>query len=255
MPSSRRRSSNRNPCADASAAQANRASRHESSGKGGPETGRLVGLAMAAATSKRKKPVPKKKSPAGSGLTAERIRHEALRLIDAEGLESFSTRRLGAALGCEAMAIYNHFASKDALLDAVVDKLFRQVSVPPRGEGWEARVRGFAASYRALAHAHPKAFPLLATRRFRMRSRNLVEQLIGALLEEGFTPRSAAELFRVASNYCNGAILDELSGSFPTAMDDHPNIKRVQQWLGPEYYDAMYERGITLLLAGFAAGK
>ncbi len=199
--------------------------------------------------------VPATSRPRREPLTQERIAKTSLDLIDEIGLEEFSTRRLGAALGCEAMAIYNHFASKDALLDAVVDKLFRQVSVPAKGDGWEARVRGFAASYRALAHAHPKAFPLLATRRFRTRSRNLVEQLIGALLEEGFAPRTAAELFRVLSNYCNGAILDELSGSFPTATDEHPNIKRVQESLGPEYYDTMFDRGITLLLAGFAPTK
>ena len=71
---------------------------------------------MATVVSKRKRPAGRdtterpakrasKRTGAGTGLTAERIRDEALKLIDAEGLESFSTRRLGAALGCEAMAI------------------------------------------------------------------------------------------------------------------------------------------------------
>src|SRR5580765_3235669 len=98
--------------------------------------------------------------PRREPLTQDRIAKTSLELIDDIGLEEFSTRRLGAALGCEAMAIYNHFASKDALLDAVVDKLIKDVSVPPKGDGgWQERVRGFARSYRALAHAHPKAFP------------------------------------------------------------------------------------------------
>jgi AcrR family transcriptional regulator len=195
---------------------------------------------------------PKASRPRREPLSQERIAKVALGLIDDVGVEEFSTRRLGAALGCEAMAIYNHFASKDALLDAVVDRLFREVVVPPKGPGWEARVRGFAVSYRDLAHRHPKAFPLLATRRFRTRARDLVEHILGALLEEGFEPRRAAELFRVVSNYCNGAILDEISGAFPPATsDEHPSIARVQEFLGPTYYDAMYERGLALLLAGF----
>jgi len=190
--------------------------------------------------------------PKREPLSQERIAKTSLELIDQIGLDEFSTRRLGAALGCEAMAIYNHFPSKDALLDAVVDRLFREVVVPPKGPGWQARVRGFAASYRALAHAHPKAFPLLATRRFRTRARNLVEQIMSALLEEGLPPKSAAELFRVLSNYCNGAILDELSGAFPPAeRDEYPNIQRVQQFLAPEHYDAMFDRGVSLLIAGF----
>ncbi len=189
--------------------------------------------------------------PKREPLSQERIAKTSLELIDQIGLEEFSTRRLGAALGCEAMAIYNHFPSKDALLDAVVDRLFREVIVPPKGPGWQARARGFAGSYRALAHAHPKAFPLLATRRFRTRARHLVEQIISAMLEEGFTPERAAELFRVLSSYCNGAILDELSGEFPPAGEEFPNIKRVQQFLAPDHYDAMYERGLAILVAGF----
>jgi len=193
--------------------------------------------------------------PRREPLTQERIAKTSLELIDAIGLDDFSTRRLGAALGCEAMAIYNHFASKDALLDAVVDRLFREVTLPERGRGWEARVRGFASSYRALAHAHPKAFPLLATRRFRTRARNLVDRIVGALIEEGFSPKAAAELFRVVASYCNGAILDELSGAFPTADDQHPNIRRVQDYLGPAQYDALFERGLALLLAGFEPGR
>jgi AcrR family transcriptional regulator len=84
--------------------------------------------------------------PRREPLSQERIATATLKLIDDIGLEDFSTRRLGAALGCEAMAIYNHFASKDVLLDAVVDRLFREVIVPPKGPGWEARVRGFAVS-------------------------------------------------------------------------------------------------------------
>ncbi|HEX4515907.1 MAG TPA: TetR/AcrR family transcriptional regulator C-terminal domain-containing protein [Polyangiaceae bacterium] len=193
--------------------------------------------------------------PRREPLTQDRIAKTSLELIDDIGIEDFSTRRLGAALGCEAMAIYNHFASKDVLLDAVVDRLIKDVSVPPKGLGWEDRVRGFARSYRALAHAHPKAFPLLATRRFRTRARNLVEQIIGALLEEGFTPEPAATLFRILANYCNGAILDELSGSFPGANEDHPNIQRVQTFLSPEHYDAIYERGLTLIIEGFSSAE
>jgi len=185
-------------------------------------------------------------------LSQERIAKTSLELIDEIGLEDFSTRRLGAALGCEAMAIYNHFPSKEALLDAVVDRLFRLVTIPGREAGdWKGRVRGFARSYRALAHAHPKAFPLLATRRIRTRSRAVVDQAIGALLEEGFDPGTAAELFRVVANYINGAALDELSGTFPPAEDDFPNIRRVQNYLGPEHYEVIFERGLTLLLAGF----
>ena len=56
-------------------------------------------------------------------LSQDTIRAAALKLIDREGLDAFSTRKLGRALGCEAMAIYWYYPSKDALLDSVVDLL------------------------------------------------------------------------------------------------------------------------------------
>jgi len=62
-----------------------------------------------------------KRAPKVAELSNETICATALELIDGEGLAEFSTRKLGRVLGCEAMAIYNHFPSKDALLDAVVE--------------------------------------------------------------------------------------------------------------------------------------
>src|SRR5256885_3499268 len=109
-----------------------------------------------------------KRRPRHAGLTAEKIRTEALRLIDADGLDAFSTRKLGAALGCEAMAIYWYYPSKEALLDAVVDELVGRIAGPDTAASgdWLESLRALAHAYRKLAHKHPNAFPLLATRRF-----------------------------------------------------------------------------------------
>src|SRR5512140_3179343 len=87
-------------------------------------------------------------------LSQERIVTAALQLIDAAGLEAFTTRALGKKLGCEAMAIYNHFASKDQLLAAVADRLMSKTELPAEGT-WRERARGLANSYRALARVHP----------------------------------------------------------------------------------------------------
>src|SRR5438270_13452224 len=103
--------------------------------------------------------MPPKRKARSTGLTAERIREQALRLIDTDGLEAFSTRKLGAALGCEAMAIYWYYPSKEALLDAIVDELMTRLGTAPAdGYDWLDALRKLAHGYRKLAHKHPNAF-------------------------------------------------------------------------------------------------
>jgi AcrR family transcriptional regulator len=236
---------------------------------------------MGAAASKRKKPLSKEnperspakratkraRAPAGSGLTAERIRDEALRLIDAEGLESFSTRRLGAALGCEAMAIYWYYPSKDALLDAVVEALIARLPVEPTGTGdWIDALRKLAHAYRRLAHQHPHAFPLLAMRRFATEGTwRFLEALFELARRGGLDDRQTARFFRVVSSYCSGVALDELAGlkeaeraqlslgtapaiQAAAASEAFPRLSAVAAWLEPTHFDDVFVFGLEMLL-------
>lgn len=232
---------------------------------------------MAVAASKRKKHVAKdpserspsrrgsKRSPTGSGLTAERIRDEALRLIDAEGLEAFSTRRLGAALGCEAMAIYWYYPSKDALLDAVVEALIARLPIEPSNSGdWIDALRKLAHAYRRLAHQHPHAFPLLATRRFATEGTwRFLEGLFELARRGGLDERTTARFFRAVSSYCSGIALDELAGlreaerarSSPdvlaattAAREAFPRLAAVSTWLEPAHFDDVFVFGLEMLL-------
>src|SRR2546428_2486584 len=97
-------------------------------------------------------------------LSLERIAAAAVALIDGEGLDALSMRRLGAELGVEAMSLYRHFPSKAALLEAVVARLLAELPVPaPTAARWQDAFRALARAYRALLTRHPKAIPLLAT--------------------------------------------------------------------------------------------
>src|SRR5256885_15710048 len=97
-------------------------------------------------------------------LTPERILDAAIELIDRDGLEALSMRHLGSALSVEAMSLYRHFSSKNALLEAVVGRLLAELLLPVPGSGpWQDSVRALARGYRALLLRRPKAIPLLAT--------------------------------------------------------------------------------------------
>ena len=212
-----------------------------------------------------------RRGASGSGLTADRIRDEALRLIDAEGFESFSTRRLGAALGCEAMAIYWYYPSKDALLDAVVEALISKLPMEPSPEGdWIEALRRLAHGYRKLAHDHPHAFPLLAMRRFATESTwRFLEGVFELAHEGGLDEPTTARFFRLVSSYCSGVALDELAGlkeaeraklappgeataQAAAAAEAFPRLSSVAAYLEPSHYDDVFEFGLELLLDSIA---
>jgi len=185
-------------------------------------------------------------------LSPDSIVTAALRLIDQHGLAEFSTRKLGAALGCEAMAVYWHFPNKDALLDAVVDRLIATITV---GSGhWIDVLRDVAHAYRAIARTHPKAFPLLATRRFASTgSYAFMEQLFEVARAEGIADPIVARYYRVVSSYCNGFALHELATAPRTALRrKFPRVTAVAEWLEPEHLDDIFEHGLEIQLTALA---
>jgi AcrR family transcriptional regulator len=208
----------------------------------------------------RKRPTAAKKTakrPAHD-LSHDAIAEAALRLIDSDGLEAFSTRKLGRALGCEAMALYWYYPSKDALLDAIVDRLMAGVAATvagSRSSEWIGVLRAVAHAYRGIAHDHPRAFPLLATRRFASEGTYaFLEQLFELARAQGIADRVTARFYRVVSSYCNGFALNELA----TPRGPQGLRKRfataaaVSEWLEPEHLDEIFNFGLELQLAALA---
>jgi len=204
-----------------------------------------------------------KRASAPGGLSHEAIRTAALDLIDRDGLEAFSTRKLGRELGCEAMAIYWYYPSKDALLDAVVDRMMEGVAraIAERdATDWIATLRAVAHAYRGLAHAHPQAFPLLATRRFSTEGTYaFLEQLFALARRQHIDDRITARFYRVVSSYCNGFALNELAtrrgpnGPSTAALrKKFARVAEVSAWLEPRYLDEMFSFGLELQLDALA---
>lgn len=197
-------------------------------------------------------------------LSQDAIRTAALALIDREGLAAFSVRQLGRELGCEAMAIYWYYPSKDALLDGVVELLMADVArvldsgAPP---DWVAGLRELAHAYRRIAREHPNAFPLLATRRFASEGTfAFLERLFELARRQGIDDRTAARFYRVVSAYCNGFALSELAA--PRGPQDprtaalrkrFPHVEAVSAWLEPRHTDELFAFGLELQLDALAA--
>ena len=137
-------------------------------------------------------------------LSVGLILSTAIGLMDSEGAQGLTMRRLGEALGVEAMSLYHHVNGREDLLEGVVDQLVDQIRVAPEaaGEptpGWQSVLQLLAHEVRELALAHPKIFPLIATRhpaapwlRPPLRSLRVVEEFLRALTSRGFSDAQAA---------------------------------------------------------------
>jgi AcrR family transcriptional regulator len=130
----------------------------------------------------------KKGKPEREPLTRERVLSAALKIVDNEGLEELSMRRLGQELGVEAMSLYNHVASKAELLDGVFEVVLSGLPSVPADRSWIQGVRILARGFRSVLSAHPNAVPLFADRpAVSEGSLRYVEAALGLLDRAGFS--------------------------------------------------------------------
>jgi hypothetical protein len=98
------------------------------------------------------------------GMSTDRITAAALQIVDTEGSQALTMRRLGPALDRKVMTLYRYVPRKDALLDGVVARVLTDLAINPAAADWRQELRDLATSFRDLALAHPNAVPLLVTR-------------------------------------------------------------------------------------------
>ena len=118
-----------------------------------------------------------------------RVVEKALEIIDRDGLEAVSIRRIGSELGVDGTSLYHHFADKEAIVHGVRLRILQEGHVgEPRDryETWQDYVRRTTAGYRRSLLRHPNAAPLLApTELLRPFSLRLRDRVAAKLLEDG----------------------------------------------------------------------
>jgi AcrR family transcriptional regulator len=144
----------------------------------------------------------------------------ALALVDERGLDALTMRALAERLGVTPMAVYRHVANKEALLDALVDRLIGTPTPPDPSAPWRDRLRALAAAGRAIAHAHPNAAPLLLRRPTRTsRAVAFVDAIYQALLASGLPVEAVPRIERLTSTFVLGYAVSEVGGRFAAGPD------------------------------------
>ena len=163
-------------------------------------------------------PVPTRPTPSPESrvpLSRERVLGAAVLLADEDGIESLTMRELGLRLGFEAMSLYNHVASKDDILDGIVDLVVGDIHVPATGTDWRSAMRERAVSAHEVLLAHPWAAMLLMSRyNIGPGMTRYLEATLGRLREGGFSIAGALDAWNTLDSHLYGFTLQELNLPF-----------------------------------------
>jgi AcrR family transcriptional regulator len=216
------------------------------------------------------------RAPGGKqSLSRELVLSTALELVDSEGLDALTMRRLGKELGRDPMSLYRYAANRAALLDGVSELVLNELVIFPDDKDWQTQLRRIARDLRLLALRHPNVVPLLVTRPLStplglrpLGTLRPLEQILSLLIDAGFAPEDALHVYRAYYGFLYGHILNELQelivdpeeneallrlGLHRLPAKDFPHLRA----LGPVLADydgaAELDQGISILLSGLAA--
>jgi AcrR family transcriptional regulator len=166
-------------------------------------------------------------------LTKERVLEKAIALADKDGIETLSMRKLGQALGVEAMSLYNHVANKGDLVAEMVDRVVERFELPDDEPRWDAAIRRCAISAHDLLIQHPWACGLAlvpsSPRVIGGPRIRYMEWLLRRLREAGFSADLAYSAYHTLDSHIFGFTLWQL-GHANAARSFAPENEDVQEW-------------------------
>lgn len=134
--------------------------------------------------------------PVHKGITPQRVVDAAFKIVDADGADALTMRRLGAELGVAAMAIYNHFPDRSAILDAIAEKALGDLPMGGRTGSLQSRIRRLIAAVHGLADEHPRVFSVIVDRPNRPRAFfPLMSEAMDAFQQAGLSRKRAAQWY------------------------------------------------------------
>ena len=170
---------------------------------------------MAIATTQRRRRAP---------LSRDRVLRAAVRIADREGIGAVSMRRIGEALGVEAMALYNHVANKDEILDGMVDIVVSEIAPPIDGGDWKTTVRTRILSAREALVRHPWASAAMASRGQMSPTMMRYMESMGAIFRSGgFSIHLTHHTFHVLGS--------RILGFMPELYDDSEQLSETPEMM------------------------
>lgn len=195
-----------------------------------------------------------------AGLSAGQLAAQALAIVDQEGLQALTLRKLARWVGVEPMSIYHYFPNKDALLDGVWGEVLSEAALPADEPAvtWQDYIRGLAGELRVVLLRHPNALPIMLGRSARTTaSLDVVNSILASLTSKGLPLPVAVDVVNSITAFVMAHTLNEhaLAPTAPEAIDPqrHPVLAAVvDQGIGAGAGDDA--RRFALAIDAFIAG-
>jgi AcrR family transcriptional regulator len=204
--------------------------------------------------------------PARPMLGRGHIVATALAMLDARGVDAFSMRKLGSALGADPMAVYHYFPNKAALFDAVVEAIYIAIDTTgPVPDAWDEAVATYLYAARTVMRAHPGALALIATRPVNtVPVYALLEVIAARLARAGARPTDAIAMVHCLATYAVGQVLADVGAPVggpeapppdPATFDPSviPTLVAAMEGGWAFDPDAVFDAGLRAMIAGFGS--
>jgi AcrR family transcriptional regulator len=212
--------------------------------------------------------------PAPRKFTEAQLREAALAIVDRDGLQALTMRRLAEALGTGAMTLYNYVEDRDGLEALIVGAVMAEMAPPTAkpADAWDDQVRGIAMAMWHAVRRHPNAIPLILNRRTDdVATLAAVEGLLEALAQGGRSGFELLAAFRLVSGFVAGFAQSQVSGLLArtpggTAQELRQRIATLTEGRLPRLAEIAtvgvpgnptreFEAGLEIVIAGLKAGR
>jgi TetR/AcrR family tetracycline transcriptional repressor len=195
-------------------------------------------------------------------LDRKQIVDEAVALLDAEGLDGVTLRKLAARLGVQAPTLYWHLPNKAALVTAIAEAIVPEPTPPAPDQPWQEWLTDVAVRLRAALLAHPDGARVVSAAQLSVKMAALSELAMSTLVDRGISLREARIIVLTVERFTVGHALEEQSPPPDTTDFDldaftaaHPvSVRAIKEYFEPgRTVDDLFQDCLEVVITG--AGK
>jgi TetR/AcrR family tetracycline transcriptional repressor len=192
-------------------------------------------------------------------LDRNRIVDEAVALLDAEGLEGVTLRKLAARLGVQAPTLYWHLPNKAALVTAIAEAIVPELTPPTTDQSWQEWLTDVAVQLRTALLAHPDGARVVSAAQLSVKMAAVSELAMSTLVERGLSLRDARIIVLTVERFTVGHVLEEQSPPPDTSAFDldaftaaYPvSVRAIAEYFQPgRTVDDLFRDCLNMVIAG-----